>query len=109
MSSETFSWHRNHNDDNNIRSQMKECIIQLLLNRPHITDDSWPLKVPSMAQSLECELYDQANSREEYLDQTTLRKRLQNLVFSKAKRIIDDGEENSKKRVKIEETAFEEK
>eukprot|EP01036_Dinobryon_divergens_P035370 gene35370-45813_t len=109
MISETLSWHRDHNDDKNIRSQMKESIIQLLLNRPQNTDDSWQLKVPSMAKSLECELYDQANSREEYLDQTTLRTRLQNLVFSKAKRIIDDGEENSKKRVKIEEIAFEEK
>ena len=104
-----YHWHCN--SDEHIRSQMKSCIVQLLINGPRSTEDnSWLSKVPTMAKSLESELYDQAKTREEYLDESTLKKRLKNLVLVKAKRIIDhDDEENTKKRIKIEETAYEEK
>eukprot|EP01036_Dinobryon_divergens_P022197 gene22197-30437_t len=74
-------WHH-PTDHANARKLMSEEIIKLLKNRrPQATED-WHEKLPHMAKRLEDSLYLEANTLDEYMDQNTLKSRLQQLAMT---------------------------
>jgi hypothetical protein len=73
-------WHTS--EDATTRNNMIERIVGLLQQRrPNATPD-WQEKLPHMAKRLENELYQQAESVDEYSDPLTLKNRLQLLALS---------------------------
>ena len=74
-------WH-NTEADADARNNLVEYIVELLkLRRPNATGD-WADKLPQMAKRLDDALYFSANSKQEYVERSTLKHRLQQLALA---------------------------
>jgi hypothetical protein len=62
------------------RERISREIYAILKSRRPNANDCWSLKLPTMCQRLECNLYENANSFDEYSCSSTMRIRLQNIA-----------------------------
>ncbi|CAM9226043.1 unnamed protein product [Chrysoparadoxa australica] len=68
--------------DTLVRQKTAASIIQILRKRQPSNSEDWVQKLPVLAQRLEEALYQKSATREEYLNEATLKDRLQGLALS---------------------------
>ena len=74
----TKDWHNKAHYE--LRQGICREIFEVLKSRRPYAPDNWCLKLPTFCQRLECGIYENANSLDEYSCSSTLKIRLQNFA-----------------------------